>query len=152
MSVREAPWGKFVARSALLLGVAGLALMAIFMTVLPVDLSGPRAELVAAARNPAVYRLAAFLDMLVWVGIGGVLLAILGGPVLRRCVEPECGRVNLWASLTCAQAFTVLGPEVLAERVLHLGRSSGRSHCRSLARRGQRLLPAGVPRPVPRRG
>jgi len=75
MSFNEAPWGKFVARSALLLGVAGLALMAIFIAVLPVDLSDPNAELMAAARNPAVYRLAALLDMLAWFGIGGLLLA-----------------------------------------------------------------------------
>lgn len=78
MSLNEAPWSKFVARSALLLGLAGLVLVAIFMTVLPVDLSDPRAELFAAARNPAVYRLAAFLDMMVWFGIGGVLLAFGG--------------------------------------------------------------------------
>jgi len=78
MSVNEAPWGRFVARSALLLGVAGLALMAIFIAVLPVDPSDPNAELVAAARNPAVYRLAALLDMLAWFGIGGVLLAFGG--------------------------------------------------------------------------
>ena len=32
----------------------------------------------AAARNPAVYRLAALLDMLAWFGIGGVLLAFGG--------------------------------------------------------------------------
>src|SRR2546422_10951842 len=78
MSLDDAPWGKFVARSALLLGVAGLALMAIFVAVLPVDLSDPNAELVAAARNPAVYRLAALLDMLAWFGIGGLLLAFGG--------------------------------------------------------------------------
>jgi Domain of unknown function (DUF4386) len=78
MSFNEAPWGKFVARSALLLGVAGLALMVIFIAVLPVDPSDPNAELVAAARNPAMYRLAALLDMLAWFGIGGVLLAFGG--------------------------------------------------------------------------
>src|SRR5438128_2048103 len=78
MSFSEAPWGRFVARSALLLGVVGLALMAIFIAVLPVDLSDPNAELVAAARNPVMYRLAALLDILVWFGIGGVLLAFAG--------------------------------------------------------------------------
>jgi hypothetical protein len=52
--------------------------MVIFMTVLPVDLSDPRAELIAAGRNPAVYRLASLLDMLVWFGTGGVLLAFGG--------------------------------------------------------------------------
>ena len=71
MTFNEADWGRFVARSALLLGVAGLALMAIFIAVLPVDLSDPNADLVAAARNPAVYRLAALLDMLAWFGTGG---------------------------------------------------------------------------------
>ena len=78
MSFNDVPWGKFVARSALLLGVAGLALMAIFIAVLPVDPSEPNAELEAAARNPAVYRVAALLDMLAWFGIGGVLLAFGG--------------------------------------------------------------------------
>src|SRR5439155_26440366 len=78
MTFNEADWGRFVARSALLLGVAGLALTAIFIAVLPVDLSDPNAELVAAARNPAVYRLAALLDMLAWFGTGGLLLAFVG--------------------------------------------------------------------------
>src|SRR5947209_19624047 len=78
MSFNEAPWGKFVARSALLVGVAGLALMAIFIAVLSVDPSDPNAELVAAARNPAVYRLAALLDISIWFGIGGPLLAFGG--------------------------------------------------------------------------
>ena len=78
MTFNEADWGRFVARSALLLGVAGLALMAIFIAVLPVDPSEPTAELVAAVRNPAVYRVAALLDMLAWFGIGGVLLAFGG--------------------------------------------------------------------------
>ena len=78
MPFNEADWGRFVARSALLLGVAGLALMAIFLAVVPVDPSEPNAELVAAARNPAVYRVAALLDMLAWFGIGGVLLAFGG--------------------------------------------------------------------------
>jgi hypothetical protein len=87
MSFNEAPWGKFVARSALLLGVAGLALMAIFIAVLPVDLSDPNAELVAAARNPVMYRLAALLDMLVWFGTGGVLLAFGGYFAVRAPIR-----------------------------------------------------------------
>ena len=67
-----------MARSALLLGLAGLALMAMFLVVLGVDPSDPYSELVAAARNPAAYRPASFLDMLVWVGIGGVQLPFAG--------------------------------------------------------------------------
>src|ERR671939_2084059 len=73
-----APWEKFLARSALLLGLAGLALMAMFLVVLGLDPSDPYAELVIAGRNPAAYRLGSFLDMLAWVGIGGVLLAFAG--------------------------------------------------------------------------
>jgi len=52
--------------------------MAIFIAVLPIDLSDPNAELVAAARNPAVYRVAALLDMLTWFGNRGLLLAFGG--------------------------------------------------------------------------
>src|SRR5437660_12835631 len=86
MTFNEADWGRFVARSALLLGVAGLALMAIFIAVLPVDPSEPNEELVAAARNPAVYRLAALLVLLARFGIRGVLLAIGGDFAARALV------------------------------------------------------------------
>ena len=78
MSLTEAPWARFGAWSALLLGLAGLVLMAMFLVVLGLDPSDPYAELVIAGRNPAAYRLSVFLDMLAWVGIGGVLLAFAG--------------------------------------------------------------------------
>ena len=104
MTFNEADWGRFVARSALLLGVAGLALMAIFIAVLPVDLSEPNAELVAAARNPAVYRLAALLDMLAWFGIGGVLLAFGGYFAARAPI-----RALVLAAAGAGQVIGVLG-------------------------------------------
>ena len=40
VALGEAAWGKLLAWSALLLGLAGLALMAMFLVVLGLDLSG----------------------------------------------------------------------------------------------------------------
>ena len=104
VALSEAPWGKFLARSALLLGLAGLALMAMFLAVLGVDPSDPYSELVAAARNPAAYRLSAFLDMLTWVGIGGVLLAFAGYCAVRAPI-----RALLLAALGAGQVVGYLG-------------------------------------------
>ena len=99
-----APWETFLARSALLLGLAGLALMAMFLVVLGLDPSDPYAELVVAGRNPAAYRLSSFLDMLAWVGIGGVLLAFAGWFAARAPI-----RALLLAALGTGQAIGALG-------------------------------------------
>jgi hypothetical protein len=76
--VSEAPWGTFVSRSALLLGVASLALMGVFVGVLGFDDSTPYAELQMAGHNAAAYRIGAALDIATWLGIGGLLLAFAG--------------------------------------------------------------------------
>jgi len=74
----EAPWGKFVAWSALMLAGASLTAILFYLLVLGLDDFGPLAELQMAARNPAAYRVGAALDMLNWVGIGVLLLAFAG--------------------------------------------------------------------------
>ena len=104
MSWTDVPWGKVVGRSALLLGVAGLALTGVFLAVLNVDPADPYSELAAAARHPAAYRLAAFLDMAVWIGIGAVLLAFGGYFAARAPV-----RALVLAALGASQAVGALG-------------------------------------------
>ena len=74
----EAPWGKFVAWSALMLAGASLTAILFYLLVLGLDDFSPLAELQMAARNPAAYRVGAALDMLNWVGIGALLFAFAG--------------------------------------------------------------------------
>jgi hypothetical protein len=116
MFLTDVPWAKFVARSALLLGLAGLALMAMFVAVLGVDPSDPYSELAAAARNPAAYRLSAFLDMLTWVGIGGVLLAFAGTFAARAPM-----RALLLAALGAGQVVGYLGGALRLGAISELG-------------------------------
>ena len=116
VALGEAAWGKLLAWSALLLGLAGLALMAMFLVVLGLDLSDPYAELVIAGRNPAAYRLSAFLDMLAWVGIGGVLLAFAGTFAARAPI-----RALLLAAIGAGQAIGALGGVLRLGAVSELG-------------------------------
>ena len=116
VALGQAPWDKFLARSALLLGLAGLALMAMFLVVLGLDPSDPYAELVVAGRNPAAYRLGSFLDMLAWVGIGGVLLAFAGTFAVRAPI-----RALLLAAMGTGQAVGALGGVLRLGAVSELG-------------------------------
>ena len=74
----EAAWGKFVAWSALVLAGASLTAIVVYVFVLGLDDFSPLGERQMAGRTPAAYRLGAGLDMLNWVGIGGLLLAFAG--------------------------------------------------------------------------
>ncbi len=73
----DSNWFRFVSRWALLPALTFVALLAVFFPVIAAAGSVPMeyAELVAASHRPALYRLAAVLDILVWLGIGGTLVA-----------------------------------------------------------------------------
>src|SRR5438876_790446 len=73
----ETRWLRLLSRWALLLALAFVALLVAFFLVIAGAGKAPQAyaELVAASHNLALYRLAAGLDVLVWLGLGGSLLA-----------------------------------------------------------------------------
>jgi hypothetical protein len=73
-------WLKFLSRWAVALALVYLALLAAFAVLLGSAGSAPleSAELVAASRDPGFHRLTALLDALVWIGLGGTLLASAG--------------------------------------------------------------------------
>ena len=77
---READVLRFLSRIALVLVLAGIALMVVLFGIVGVAESdraaGERfAELLQAARNPTGYQLAMALDASSWLLIGGLLLA-----------------------------------------------------------------------------
>ena len=101
MSVRvdaaDAPWLRLLSRWALATALLVIALMLIYMIGIGLDDAVPieQSELMGAARSPAIYRVAQGLDILVWLGIGGVLLlfAAAFGPraPIRALFLGACG-------------------------------------------------------------
>ena len=73
----EAPWQKVLSRWALAYGLYELGALLAFATVVGFDVLGPGA-FEAAARNPAIFRIGAGLDLTAWLWIGGTLLVFAG--------------------------------------------------------------------------
>ena len=74
-------WFRFLSRWALLAAFAELGLLlAFFIVVLPAGQNSPLPEeyfeLVAASRNPALYRLTITLDVAGWVALGGFFITL----------------------------------------------------------------------------
>jgi hypothetical protein len=74
-------WFKFMSRWALLAGLLQLGLLlAFFSVVLPAAQNSPLpveyAEIAAASRNPALYRLTITLDVADWLALGGFLITL----------------------------------------------------------------------------
>jgi hypothetical protein len=106
----EAAWSGFLARWTLLAALAYVGLFGAFGALLAAARDAGAAdfalvEFVGASRSPAVHRLMAALDALVWLGIGGTLLgfAALFAPWARRraALLAACGLGQ--AHLTLAQ-------------------------------------------------
>jgi len=84
----DARWFRFLSRWALLAGFVDLGLLlAFFIVVLPASQNSPLPEeyfeLVAASRNPALYRLTITLDVAGWVALGGFFIT-LAALLIRR--------------------------------------------------------------------
>lgn len=74
-------WYPFLARWALLTGITYTGLMLLFITlVLPAGraspLPAPYLELIAAGREPVLYRLTIALDVMTWLMLGGFLITV----------------------------------------------------------------------------
>ena len=74
-------WFRFLSRWALLAGFVNFGLLlAFFFVVLPASQNSPLPEeyleLVAASRNPAMYRLTIMLDVAGWLALGGVFITL----------------------------------------------------------------------------
>ena len=105
----EAAWSGFLARWTLLAALAYVGLFGAFGALLAAARDAGAAdfalvEFVGASRSPAVHRLMAALDALVWLGIGGTLLgfAALFAPWARR-------RAALLAACGVGQLAGVIG-------------------------------------------
>ena len=77
----DARWFRFLSRWALLAGLVDLGLLLAFsVVVLPVGQNSPLPEeyfeLVAASRNPALYRLSITLDIAAWLALGGFFITL----------------------------------------------------------------------------
>ena len=84
----DARWFRFLSRWALLAGLVDLGLLLAFsVVVLPVGQNSPLPEeyfeLVAASRNPALYRLSITLDIAAWLALGGFFIT-LAALLIRR--------------------------------------------------------------------
>lgn len=114
----EAPWPQFSSRWALLTSGAVVALTFVYMVGVGLDEAVPmyQTELVAAGRGPAIYGLAAGLDILVWLGIGGFLLAFAGAAAPRAPI-----RAALLAACGLGQLTGVLGGFLKLTAVSDLG-------------------------------
>lgn len=108
----EASWRKFLSRWALAYGLYEIVATAIFATVVGFDVLGPGAFDVAA-RNPAIFRLAAGLDLTAWLWIGGTLLAFAGlfarSAPIRAAFLAACGVGQLAGVLGGYTMLVVLG-------------------------------------------
>jgi len=76
-----ARWFRFLSRWALLAGFVNLGLLlAFFIVVLPTSQNSPLPEeyleLVAASRNPAMYRLTMMLDVAGWLALGVLFITL----------------------------------------------------------------------------
>jgi hypothetical protein len=122
-----------------------LGLFLVFFIGVGFDSSVPQeyVELVGASRSPAAYRLVGLLDMLVWLGIGGTLVAFaslmarrtpihaaliaacaagqvvgaLGGAMRLRVVTDLAARYAVAApdqQVELAQSYLILSQEILA--------------------------------------
>lgn len=81
-------WFRFLSRWALLAGFVNLGLLlAFFIVVLPAAQNSPLpeeySELVAASRNPTLYRLTIMLDIAAWLALGGFFIT-LAALLIRR--------------------------------------------------------------------
>ena len=101
----EAPWRKFVSRWALVTASVTGGLLFTYMVVLGFDSSVPEeyAELVQASRNPAAFRIASMLSVLLALAVGGLLVGF-GGLLARRAPI----RAALIAAVGAGQAVWVL--------------------------------------------
>ena len=77
----DARWFRFLSRWALLAGLVDLGvLLAFSIVVLPAGQNSPLPEeyfeLVAASRNPALYRLTIALDVAGWAALGGFFITL----------------------------------------------------------------------------
>jgi hypothetical protein len=93
----EARWIRFLSRTALVAGLAFIALFVLFGVAMGQAIEVPDEvfELGVAAGSPLLYRLIAVADALVWLGIGATLLAFAfllrpQAPV-RAVVVGACG-------------------------------------------------------------
>jgi len=96
----DARWFRFLSRWALLAGLVDLGLLlAFFIVVLPAGQNSPLPEeyfeLVAASRNPALYRLTITLDVAGWLALGGFFIALAAifarGAPIRSIFLAACG-------------------------------------------------------------
>jgi hypothetical protein len=74
----RAPWSRFIALWALATGLAAAALFGAFGSLFATtgDLPEDNAELEMALEHPNVFTLAITLDILVWIGLAGLLVAL----------------------------------------------------------------------------
>ena len=80
MEAGDLPWLRFLSWWALLAGLLSIALIAVFIVGVGFEETGSFEQglINAAGRNPSVVRLAEGLDVLTWLGIGGLLLGFAG--------------------------------------------------------------------------
>src|SRR5918911_699031 len=108
----EAPWQKVLSRWALAYGLYEVAALVAFATVVGFDVLGPGA-FEAAARNPAMFRIGAGLDLTAWLWIGGTLLVFAGlfarSAPIRASLLAACGVGQLAGLLGGYTMLVVLG-------------------------------------------
>lgn len=94
-------WSKFLAVWAMGMSVVIVGLVvAILALVMPASQPNPLGEtyfeLIAAGRAPTLYRAAIMLDVLAWIGWGGLLIAFAG--LLNRMAPARSTIISLLAS------------------------------------------------------
>jgi hypothetical protein len=115
VSLTEAAWEKLVAWSALVLAGASLTLMLFYVVVLGLADFSPFAELQMAGRNPAAYRLSAALDILNWLGIGGLLVGFAAFFAARAPI-----RAVLLAACAVGQIVGAIGGALRLDAITEL--------------------------------
>lgn len=94
---QEEAWVRLLRVAALTTGILMVALIAVFLTAMTRAVDAPEEvfEVGVAAGSPLLYRLYGFIDALVWIGAGTVLLAFAGALrsswATRAWIVAACG-------------------------------------------------------------
>lgn len=130
----EDTWVRLLRRAALITGCLMVLLIVVFLAAMSRAVDAPEAvfEVGVAAGSPLLYRLYAFIDALVWIGAGIVLVAFAGALrsrwttgawLVAACGAAQAigafgGFLRLYAVAGLGERYQAGGEEALAETVL----------------------------------